>query len=146
MQIQFAAAAGGFHEARALYRVVRQAQELDPADSDEIQLLDTLRDCCEAHFMQPEFVELNEQFRPAGAYAVPPVAESGWWHSLFGPSRRELMLSRQRSEALARAERAERSSFESLAETARVARERDAALERIRELEEQLAAAAEKMP
>ena len=45
--------------------------------------------------------------------------------SSLGPSRLEEDLSTQRSEALERADRAERSAFEALAETARIVRERD---------------------
>jgi len=58
--------------------------------------------------------------------------------SLLGPNDRELALSRQRREAIDRAERAERSAFEALAETAEVGRERDALRVRVRELETEL--------
>jgi hypothetical protein len=45
-------------------------------------------------------------------------------------------LSKQRSEALERAERAEQSSFEALAEMSRVERERDAARKELHDLRE----------
>ena len=48
------------------------------------------------------------------------------WRGIRGPSHGEIELSRQRHEALDRADRAERSSFEALAEMATVGRERDA--------------------
>jgi len=61
------------------------------------------------------------------------------WRSFTGPSRREMELSRQRKELIERAEHAEASAFDALAETADVGRERDNALERVRQLEEELA-------
>ncbi len=61
------------------------------------------------------------------------------WRSIMGPSRREVRLSKQRIAALERAERAEAISFEALAETAKVGRERDEALKKLEELEKTLA-------
>lgn len=61
------------------------------------------------------------------------------WRSFAGPSRREMELSRQRKELIERAEHAEASAFDALAETADIGRERDAAIERIRQLEQELA-------
>lgn len=61
------------------------------------------------------------------------------WRSIAGPSRREMELSRQRKELIERAEHAEASAFDALAETADVGRERDNALERVKQLEEELA-------
>jgi hypothetical protein len=48
------------------------------------------------------------------------------WRGIKGPSHGEIALSKQRHDALDRADRAERSSFEALAEMATVGRERDA--------------------
>jgi hypothetical protein len=61
------------------------------------------------------------------------------WRSIMGPSRREVRLSKQRIAALERAERAEAISFEAVAETAKVGRERDEALKKLEELEKTLA-------
>lgn len=128
MQLEFATGADGEREARVVQYIVRIARDADPGDAHQIQLLDQLeRLCCG---------RLGEG--AAGAAAAAPVSGSGnggLWRRLFGPSRREMMLSEQRNEALARAERAERSSFEALTETARVARERDALKARVAELE-----------
>ena len=122
MQLEFASGEDGLREARALEQLVQLARDADPADSHQVQLLDLLARTCET--------------RLAGKHAPAAAATGGnWWRRLWGPSRRELMLSEQRNEALARAERAERSAFESLAETARVARERDELKARVAELE-----------
>jgi hypothetical protein len=141
MQIVFGDDAGGFREARTFYRLLRQAQDLDPVDSGAIQLLDSLRAATEAHLARPEFAALEERAEELDDAAPAPATAGSLWRRWLGPSRREQMLSAQRSAALERAERAERSAFEALAETARVARERDAALARVGDLEARLAAA-----
>ncbi len=139
MEIRFGDDASGFREALTFHRLVRQAQDLDPVDSDAIQLLDTLRVASEAHLARPEFAHLSARAEREAEAQADPAGDS-LWRRWFGPSRREQMLSAQRSAALERAERAERSAFEALAETARAARERDEALARVRELEARLAA------
>ena len=67
------------------------------------------------------------------------------WRGIKGPSHAELELSKQRYEALDRADRAERSSFEALAEMVTVGRERDKLREklgvvqlRIKQLEDEI--------
>lgn len=138
MQISFSEGETGFHEALALRRVVRHAVASDPGDAAEIQMLDALQAAAEAALARPEYAPLV-----AAAETQPDEAPAGrgWWRRLFGPSRREMLLSAQRGAALERAQRAEQSSFEALAETARVARERDEARARITELEQALAEA-----
>lgn len=122
MKITFADGQVGFHEARALHNIARYAAETDPFDSHEIQLLDALQSASEAHMSRPEFEALYAVERDWSVVAHPHYSLGRLWCGLFGPSRRERLLSEQRIAAL---ERAEHSSFESLAETARVARERD---------------------
>lgn len=135
MHIKFAEGDSGFHEARSLLQIVRHVQAQDPSGSAVMQLLDVLREAAETHMERAEFAPQRAQ----AAALVDAHAErrgiGGWWRTLFGPSRREQMLSEQRSAALQRAQRAETSAFEALAETARVARERDAAVARVAALE-----------
>lgn len=131
MQIEFAAGDAGYFEAHALLQIVRHAQTQDPVASAEVQLLDALRAAAEAAIARPEFGALRERVPDV---AEPPAQDTGWmgwWRAVCGPSRREQMLSAQRIAALERAQRAEHSAFEALAETARVARERDTALARL---------------
>ncbi|MCB1745813.1 MAG: hypothetical protein H6977_05415 [Gammaproteobacteria bacterium] len=130
MHIEFAAGDAGFREAWALARIARLVQEYGAVGSAEVQLLDTLLALGDAHIARPEFAELRAAMGDVED-GIEEGAGDGFWRSLFGPSRREVMLSEQRSAALERAERAERSAFEALAETARVARERDEALARL---------------
>ena len=135
MEIKFASGESGFYEGFALIQIARMAAECDPSDSNEIQLLDVLAAAGEAQCARLEFAQLRE----LAQMRTRTDTEGGWWRALFGPSRREILLSEQRIAALDRATRAEGSSFEALAETARVARERDDLKARIVELEAKLA-------
>ena len=141
MEINFADGEAGFYEAQALQTIARYAADSDPVDSNEIQVIDALRAAGVTYTARSEFGALRElDDEQTGAAPRTGVPES-FWRMLFGPSRRELRLSEERRAALGRAERAEQTSFDALAETARVARERDAALIRVAELEQALAAA-----
>ncbi|MGE0482755.1 MAG: hypothetical protein AB7Q81_01300 [Gammaproteobacteria bacterium] len=130
MHIEFAADEAGFREAWALARIARLVQEYGAVGSAEVQVIDTLLAVGDAHVARPEFAALRAAMGDIEEGIEEGVGD-GFWRNLFGPSRREVMLSEQRSAALERAERAERSAFEALAETARVARERDEALARL---------------
>lgn len=66
---------------------------------------------------------------------------SSLWHFLSGPSQRELELSKQRRELIERAEHAEASAFEALAETSDLRKEYEQALHKIRALEQELSKA-----
>lgn len=138
MKIDFAVGEAGFHEAHSLYRILRHVRDLRIADSDLLPVIDTLCDRCEAHLAAAEFAGLVATLETTGPAELSSGGQGGIWRNLFGPSRREMKLSAQRIAALKRAERAERSSFEALGETARVARERDDGVARIRELEAEL--------
>jgi hypothetical protein len=138
MEIEFAAGDSGFYEAQALARIVEQVEDRDPTESSVVQLLDTLGAAARSQLGRSEFAALRAAQEDRDDAGVAPTG--GFWRSLFGPSRREILLSAQRSAALERAERAERSSFEAVAETARVARERDALKARVAALEAELAA------
>jgi hypothetical protein len=138
MNIEFAAGESGFQEACALLALTHLAAAGDPASSAEIQLLDVLVSAAERHRARPEFRELR--LRHEARSARLRGAEESWWRALLGPTRREILLSEQRGAALERAARAERSSFEAVAETARIARERDELKARVHELEAALAA------
>ena len=138
MNIDFADGDLGFHEARALLAIAREAT-LDEFDDDaQAAVLDALKTAGEVHLARPEFAALRADFAVDASARGAAAQEDAWWGRLFGPTRREQQLAAQRSAALERAGRAELSSFEALAETTRVARERDAAHARIAELEIEL--------
>ena len=58
--------------------------------------------------------------------------------TLFGPGKRERELSAQRKELLERAERAEGMAYDALAEASEARKERDEALDKIRQMENEL--------
>lgn len=138
MDIGFDEGAAGFHQARALLAIVREASVEEFNAEHQTALLDALKTAAEVHLARPEFAALRAQFAIDDSARGAAAEEDAWWARWFGPSRREQQLAAQRSAALERAGRAELSSFEALAETTRVARERDAARARIAELEREL--------
>lgn len=123
MNIEFDEGESGFWEARTLRVVARRAAAYVRNKSD-LELLAFLEEAATTHMERAEFVDLKAMLQPD-----PPVSPWPWlefaWRRLWGPSRIEAELSEQRGAALDRADRAERSAFEALAETARVGRERD---------------------
>ncbi len=138
MNIEFEQGEAGFHEARVLLAIAREAAFDELNDEHQAALLDALKTVCEVHLARIEFAALRTEFAVDASVRGAAAEEDAWWERLFGPSRREQRLAEQRGAALERASRAELSSFEALAETTRVARERDAARARIAELEIEL--------
>jgi hypothetical protein len=134
MKIEFAAGEAGVHEAREIKSLVHYVVANTVSGSHDRQLLQYLDQVASEWLERPEAAprtptEEEVEDRPW------PRRLRDWWREYFGPSRREVELAQQRVEALARAERAERSAFDALAEMARVGAERDQALKRLRELE-----------
>ncbi len=125
MRIEFDEEEAGEDQAAALLRVVSAIEAQGEVDTQMQTLIELLRGQC---------LEFGRR-KTGSADREDTRLEGPIWTRWFGPSCREQQLSRQRIEALERAKRAERSSFESLAEMARVPRERDDALKRVRELE-----------
>ena len=115
MKIDFDNGEAGFFEARAVLAVVQAARvaELDIAARD---LVDFLNDAASTHVQRDEFAKLREA-HGIGADVWPSFSVlKQFWRRTVGPSNLESSLSQQRSEALERAERAEHSAFEALAE------------------------------
>jgi chromosome segregation ATPase len=125
MKIEFTTGPAGFQEAKELSAVVRYVVHNTVAGSHDIQLLDSIEQIAASHMQKPEFADLTANEVPETEDRPPFRRLTEFWRGFWGPSRREMELSKQRIAALERAERAERSSFEALAEMARVARERD---------------------
>lgn len=138
MQVGFEEGAAGFHEARALLAIARGVVAEEFSAEHETAVLDALKTAGEVHLAREEFAALRAEFEVDDSARGAAAEEDGWWARLFGPSRSEQRLAAQRGLALERASRAEQLSFEALAETARVGRERDAAHARILELEREL--------
>jgi len=138
MKIEFESGEAGYREACELKGMVHFVTEQTVAGSHDLQLLEYLSKCATAQLERPEFEALRKTESEALDDRTLRRRLAAFWKSWVGPGRREVELATQRSHALERAQRAEQSSFEALAETAKVGRERDEALARIKELEKRV--------
>jgi len=131
MKIKFDPGAAGFHEAEVLRTVVRHFLRTTEPGGRRTEFLHSLEGLAEEQMAAPEFADLRARRSADEDWTLAPVEASlgsrirSLFSALTGPSRREMDLSRQRIEAIDRAQRAEIASFEALAETSQVARERD---------------------
>jgi len=145
MKIEFDNSKPGYQQAllfRSLLEHARTNHLIDAANLDLVS--DTQRQL--AQFLsQGEF----EEFRADESltHGFDNICNPGLFNKLaslfrqlLGPGRKEQELSQQRRELLERAERAEAMAYESLAETADVGRQRDDAIKRIKDLEEEIVA------
>ena len=139
MNIEFEDGEAGFFEARALHRAAQAARGASE-DEGARECLDFLDEAALQHLQRPEFAALREQHGLGDHSHWPNFSMlRHFWRQTLGASQLESHLSEQRSEALARAERAEHSAFDALAETARVERERDRALAELADARRELA-------
>ncbi|RME33007.1 MAG: hypothetical protein D6786_08885 [Gammaproteobacteria bacterium] len=140
MKIRFDDGPDGFFEARELKRMVLALRRHGgEAYSMQREFLDALEALADGQMGRPEFSELLERMGlPEVPEPEPPQTLLDRLRALLGPTARDLELSRQRREAIDRAERAERSAFEALAELAETGRQRDALKARLKELEQEI--------
>jgi len=134
MNIEFDDGESGFWEARTLYGMALHHVGKSHQAGDDA-LLEFLKDAALSHMNRAEYAQLRERVGVSEPEWPTWSIVNNFWRRTLGPSRLEEDLSTQRSEALERADRAERSAFEALAETTRIARERDrlaAEIERLR--------------
>ncbi len=140
MKIKFDTGAAGFYEALVLQDIVHHYLNNQRPTGEQEAFLESLLKLADEHAASQEFDELRQQHSPMER--VPKVEEAypatqnifSFWRSMFGPGHNEMELSRQRIEAMDRAQRAEIASFDALAETVKVARERDEAKKQVKEL------------
>ena len=138
MKIDFEAGEAGFFEARTVHRAVHAARGA-VAESSAREFLEFLDEAATLHLRQPEFAALREKHGMGDDYWPNFSMLKHFWRQTLGASQLESNLSEQRSEALARAARAEHSAFEAVAETARLERERDRALAEVARLKSEVA-------
>ena len=124
MNIDFDDGESGFWEARTLYAMVTHHVAKSMQDGDQA-LLDFLKDAALSHMNRGEYAVLREKVGITDPEWPSWSLVNNFWRRTLGPSRLEEDLSSQRSAALERADRAERSAFEALAETTRIGRDRD---------------------
>ena len=134
MKLEFSKGKEGYAQAENLLRIARQLG----TTADTNRVLNELERHALEHLADDEAELARVREALASGLPAPMARLAAAWHRFWGPSSSEMALSKQRSDALDRAERAERSSFEALAEMAQVGRERDEALKNIELLRERL--------
>ncbi len=138
MKIEFDEGEEGFEEALQLQAMAHSLERHAASGKCDAALVDFIEKTARVYMARPEFRELRRSESDELEKESLGQEIRSLWVSLVGPGSHEIKLGKQRAEALARAARAERASFEALAEMTEVARQRDDALARIRQLEREL--------
>ena len=142
MKIEFEKDINGFQEARKLKMILEHYAHSEATDKPTLLIIESIIEQIESFSDDPEFKSLSRDASvDDAAYrhyeesrtVINRLVESV--RSLGGPSRKEMLLSRQRQELLERAERAEAMAFDALSETTEVARERDALARKLKDME-----------
>jgi hypothetical protein len=142
MKIEFETDINGYQEARKFKLLIDSILKHEELDQSLNSLASSLQEQLREFLSNPEFADFTDGGSDTlfTANHDEPVASGviKLFRDLFGPSKREVELSKQRQELIARAEHAEISAFEALAETGDVGRERDQLLEKLKQLESEL--------
>lgn len=142
MNIDFDLNLEGYQQARR-FRLLLEHCLVDETDNVTRRLIEALKKQVDDFIARPEL----EEFRKVAGMENPVTADfsrtfinrlSLLWQFITGPSRMELRLSKQRRELIERAEHAENSAFQALAESADIKKLHEKALLRIRSLEQEL--------
>ena len=149
MKIDFEEGEEGFFEARAVHRAVHDARS-SITDDTARRVFDFLDEAASEHVKRAEFSELRDKHGTGDEVWPSFSVLKHLWRSTLGAAQTDTALSEQRSEALARAERAEHAAFEATAEAARLEHERDRAMAELKALRQEIdhlrAAAGEAAP
>lgn len=137
MKFDFENNINGFQEARRLKMLLEHNNHMDVVDKTTMLFIDTLIKELNTFIASPEFEKFHQSSHRLETQYDFEKEDQGlfgkiytFWRRLTGPTKRELILSNQRHELIERAERAEAISFEAIAETAELTRERDEALKK----------------
>ena len=133
MKIEFEKNINGFQEARKLKMILEHYAHSDATDKPTLLLIESIIGQINNFISDPEFESLAKNtgvddaayrsLETSPTFVRRVIASL---RAIIGPSKKEMLLSRQRQELLERAERAESMAFDALAETAEIGRERDA--------------------
>jgi hypothetical protein len=141
MKIEFETDINGYQEARKFKLLIDSILKHEKLDQSLNSLASSIQEQLKEFLSNPEFAEFTEGAADdtftASHDETNGIAKI--FSGLFGPSKREIELSKQRQALIARAEHAEHSAFEALAETGEIGRERDQLKEKLKQLEAKLA-------
>ncbi len=148
MKIEFETDINGYQEARKFKLLVDSILKHEELDQSLSSFASSLQAQLQEFLSNPEFADFTDGGSDALFTASHDESDSNnivkLFRNLFGPSKREVELSKQRQELIARAEHAEISAYEALAETAEVGLECDQIREKLKQIEAELAKAKEK--
>ncbi len=143
MKIEFETDINGYQEARQFKLLVDSILKHEELDQSLSSLASSLQAQLQEFLSNPEFADFTDGGSDTLFTASHDEPDNNnivkLFRSLFGPNKREVELSKQRQELIARAEHAEISAYEALAETAEVGRERDQIREKLKQIEAELA-------
>ncbi len=147
MKIEFETDINGYQEARKFKLLIDSILKHEELDQSLNSLAFSLQEQLKEFLSNPEFADFSDGGSEDMFSATHSDPDTGGiaklFSSLLGPSKREIELSKQRQALIARAEHAEHSAFEALAETGEIGRERDQLKEKLKQLEAKLAKAEE---
>ena len=142
MKLEFETDINGYQEARKFKLLVDSILKHEELDQSLSSLATSLQEQLQEFLSNPEFADFTDSDSD-GLYTASHDESVGssisrFFSGLFGPSKREVELSKQRQALIARAEHAQHSAFEALAETGEIGRERDQLKEKLKQLEAKL--------
>ena len=142
MKIEFETDINGYQEARKFKLLIDSILKHEELDKSLSSFATSIQAQLQEFLSNPEFSDFHDGSKD-DTYSSSHDESTGegiikFLRSLFGPSKRELELSRQRQALIERAEHAENSAFEALAETADIGRERDELRSKLKQLEMEL--------
>lgn len=146
MKLEFETDINGYQEARKFKLLIDSILKHEELDQSLSSFATSLQQQLTEFLSKPEFADFTDS--GSGSLYTATHDESvgssissginGFFRGLFGPSKREIELSKQRQALIVRAEHAEHSAFEALAETGEIGRERDQLKEKLKQLEAKL--------
>ncbi len=139
MKLEFETDINGYQEARKFKLMVDSILKHEELDQSLSSFATSIQEQLIEFLSNPEFADFTDS-GSNGLYTSSHDESVGssisrFFSGLFGPSKREVELSKQRQALIARAEHAEHSAFEALAEAADMGRERDQLKEKLKQLE-----------
>lgn len=138
MDIKFDNNHTDYSKAIQFKKIIRLIEEYRLEDHFDSGFIDNLKDCIEEFLNRPDIKKFATDNDEINIKIIPHAGVADKLKSLFGPSRREQVLGKQRIELIERADRAEALAFEALAETAEIGKQRDEALQQLKELQAKL--------